>query len=74
MYELLTRIYMDRIYSGISKNKQILLGLYPFFFFWFIKQIVFFSTRNRDIFLWDRRPLYWFLFVAHDFLKYRQWE
>ncbi|KAA3472374.1 photosystem I assembly protein ycf4 [Gossypium australe] len=23
---------MDRIYSGISKNKQFLLGLYPFFF------------------------------------------
>ncbi|KAL1162362.1 hypothetical protein V6Z11_A07G196200 [Gossypium hirsutum] len=31
MYELAIRIYMDRIYSGISKNKQFLLGLYPFF-------------------------------------------
>ncbi|KAA3469429.1 photosystem I assembly protein ycf4 [Gossypium australe] len=33
MYELAIRIYMDRIYSGISKNKQFLLGLYPLFFF-----------------------------------------
>ncbi|KAA3481830.1 photosystem I assembly protein ycf4 [Gossypium australe] len=30
MYELAIRIYMDRIFIGNLKNKQFLLGIYPF--------------------------------------------
>nr|UCU06664.1 photosystem I assembly proteinYcf4 [Ziziphus hajarensis] len=37
------------------------------------QQIIFFSTRDRDVFLRNRRSFYLFLFVVHNFVECRLW-